>query len=71
MGLPRENRLNVCVRFVLFVTSYTPLFALIIINQLSKSPDNLVYGGFNFNSIIQRSVFWLAITLTSVIVESL
>lgn len=51
MNLPRENRLNISVRFVLFVTSYSPLFILIIISQLSKFPNDLFCGNLKSEHI--------------------
>lgn len=51
MVVRRGNRLRVPVRFILFITSYFPLFLLIIINQFSKAPDDLSYGGIGIEPV--------------------
>lgn len=37
---------------VLFLTSYIPLFGLLILRQIKQNKDFLNFGGFNFNSLI-------------------
>lgn len=45
------NNLHGIAQFALFVTSYFPLFILIIIRQVSENSDYLNYGGFEWVSI--------------------
>jgi len=45
------NNLHGIAQFALFVTSYFPLFVLIIIRQFSENSEFLNYGGFDWTSI--------------------
>ena len=45
------NNLHGIAQFALFVTSYFPLFALIIIRQVSENSDFLHFSGFDWVSI--------------------
>jgi Flagellar biosynthesis/type III secretory pathway lipoprotein len=46
------NNLRGIAQFVLFATSYIPLFVLIALRQISENSSFLVWGGFYFDSII-------------------
>lgn len=48
----RKARLNNIAIFVLFLTSYIPLFGLLIIRQIKQNFVFLNFGGFNKESII-------------------
>lgn len=61
------NNLHGIAQFALFVTSYFPLFALIIIRQVSENSDYLNYGGFEWVSIkVFLLKFGLSVILTMV-----
>jgi len=45
------NNLHVLAQFALFVTSYFPLFLLIIVRQLSENFDFLNWGGFSLTGL--------------------
>ena len=47
----RINKLAGLAPFVLFLTSYMPLFILIIVRQLLSNWDYLSWGGFNMDAI--------------------
>jgi len=58
------NNLHSIAQFALFVTSYSPLFILIIIRQLSENSDFLNFGNFDWISIkLFFSKFSLSIIL--------
>lgn len=66
------NSLHGIAQFALFVTSYFPLFALIIIRQVSENSDFLNYGGFEWTSIkLFLSKFGLSAILTVVSIVGL
>jgi len=48
----KVNNLKVMAQFVLFVTSYLPLFILVIVRQIYENHEFLSFGGFNFEAII-------------------
>ena len=48
----KVNNLRKEAQFVLFVTSYLPLFILIILKQFSENYPYLHWGGFNLDAII-------------------
>ena len=59
------NNLHSIAQFALFVTSYSPLFALIIIRQVSENSDFLNYANFEWISIkLFLSKFSLSAILT-------
>lgn len=61
------NNLHSIAQFALFVTSYFPLFALIIIRQVSENSEFLNYGDFNWTSIkVFLSKFGLSAILSVV-----
>lgn len=45
------NRLYRIAELVLFITSYTPLFILIVLKQISENVTYLNWGGINRESI--------------------
>ncbi|UMB55353.1 hypothetical protein MKD41_07745 [Lutibacter sp. A64] len=51
MTIKKTNNLESRAQFSLFVTSYLPLFILIIFKQFYINFSDLVWGGFTFNSI--------------------
>lgn len=61
------NNLHGIAQFALFVTSYFPLFALIIIRQVFENSEFLIYSGFDWASIkLFVSKFGLSAILTIV-----
>ena len=63
----RVNNLKGIAQFVLFVTSYIPLFLLIVFKQIFENFDFLVWGGFSWNAILLCiEKFGLSIILTIV-----
>jgi len=61
------NNLHGIAQFALFVTSYFPLFALIIIRQVSENSEFLHYCGFDWTSIkVFTSKFGLSAILSIV-----
>lgn len=58
------NNLHGIAQFALFVTSYFPLFLLIIIRQVSENSDYLNYAGFEWVSI---KVFLLKFGLSAIL----
>ncbi len=58
------NNLHGIAQFALFVTSYFPLFLLIIIHQVSENSDYLNYAGFEWVSI---KVFLLKFGLSAIL----
>lgn len=61
------NNLHGIAQFALFVTSYFPLFALIIIRQVSENSEFLHYYGFDWTSIkVFTSKFGLSAILSIV-----
>lgn len=59
------NNLHGIAQFALFVTSYFPLFALIIIRQLTENSEFLHYSGFDWTSItVFTSKFGLSAILS-------
>lgn len=62
------NNLKIIPQIGLFITSYTPLFLIIIIKILVKNSNYLYWGGMNKDAIlIFLSKFGL-VTLTSIII---
>lgn len=62
------NNLHSIAQFALFVTSYSPLFALIILRQVSENSKFLSFGGFNLVSIkLSASKFSLSIILALIL----
>lgn len=60
----KVNNLRKEAQFVLFATSYLPLFVLIILKQISENYSYFHWGGLNFNAIILCiQKFGLSITL--------
>ena len=47
----KKVKLNNIAIFVLFITSYIPLFGLLILRQVKQNIDFLNFGGFNQESI--------------------
>ncbi|MFN3783132.1 MAG: hypothetical protein ACK4R6_04405 [Spirosomataceae bacterium] len=61
------NNLHGIAQFALFVTSYFPLFALIIIRQVSENSDFLYFSGLDWASIkLFFSKFGLSAILSNV-----
>ncbi len=58
------NNLHGIAQFALFVTSYFPLFALIIIRQVSENSDYLNYTGFEW---IYIKLFFLKFGLSAIL----
>ena len=52
----KNNDLKKGAKFALFVSSYLPLFILVILRQLSDNYNYLHWGGISINSIKTR---WL------------
>ena len=48
----RTNNLTRLAPLVLFLTSYMPLFILIIVRQTIANSDYLVWGGLNFDALL-------------------
>ncbi|MBP1629474.1 MAG: hypothetical protein H6Q15_367 [Bacteroidetes bacterium] len=48
----KVNKLRKEAQFVLFATSYLPLFVLIILKQISENYSYFHWGGLDFNAII-------------------
>ena len=48
----KVNNLKVMAQFVLFVTSYLPLFILVIVRQVYENYKFINFGGFNFEAIV-------------------
>ena len=48
----KVNNLKVLAQFVLFATSYIPLFILIACKQISENFDFLSWGGLNFDAFL-------------------
>ncbi|MBR0573522.1 MULTISPECIES: hypothetical protein [Pasteurellaceae] len=48
----RVNNLHQSAKFVLFITSYTPLFVLISIKQIKVNSIYLNWGGLSYSSIV-------------------
>ena len=48
----RVNNLKATAQFVLFVTSYFPLFILVIVRQIYGNHNFIHFGGFNFEAIM-------------------
>ncbi|MDX9882619.1 MAG: hypothetical protein RBS73_11175 [Prolixibacteraceae bacterium] len=46
-----NNKLHGIAQFVLFVTSYSPLFILICLKQVYGNRDFIYWGGFDLNSL--------------------
>ena len=46
------NQLNEKAQFVLFATSYTPLFVLIVVKQISENYEALTWGGLNLEALL-------------------
>lgn len=63
----KNNDLKKGTKFALFVSSYLPLFILVILRQLSDNYNYLHWGGISINSIkIFLSFFGLSSVLTLV-----
>ena len=63
----KNNDLKKGAKFALFVSSYLPLFILVILRQLSDNYNYLHWGGISINSIkIFLSFFGLSSVLTLV-----
>lgn len=70
MKINRVNNLRKEAKFVLFATSYLPLFVLISLRQFSENYSYLHWGGFNFDAIIfcmQRFGLSIILIIISVI----
>lgn len=66
------NTLTKITQFILFVTSYTPLFFLIILKQISTNVIYLNWGGLNINSVlIWVEKFGLSIILSIISIVGL
>lgn len=63
----KVNNLKGIAQFVLFVTSYIPLFLLIVLKQIFENFDFLFWDGFSWNAILLCvEKFGLSIILTIV-----
>lgn len=63
------NSLHRIAEFVLFSTSYIPLFILIVLKQISENKNYLNWGGFNCESInlfIEKFGFSLSLIIISI-----
>lgn len=65
MEMLRENRLRCGIRFALFATSYSPLFVLIILRQISNHYVFLNWGGISKESL---KLFFLHFSIIIVLV---
>jgi len=66
----KVNNLQGIAQFVLFVTSYIPLFLLIVLKQIFENFDFLFWGGFSWNAIllcIERFGLSIILTIVSII----
>ena len=48
----KVNNLKIMAQFVLFVTSYLPLFTLVIVRQIYENYDLINFGGINTEAIV-------------------
>jgi hypothetical protein len=63
----KVNNLKVMAQFVLFVTSYLPLFILVIVRQIYENHSFMNFSGFNFEAIVLFfQKFGLSVILMSV-----
>lgn len=53
MSGTRQHPLGAGIRFSLFATAYTPLFILIIINQVFDQADKFVWPGWHFGGLLK------------------
>jgi hypothetical protein len=61
----KANNLQGIAQFVLFITSYIPLFVLVVLKQIFDNYDFLCWGGFHWNTILLGiEKFGLSIALT-------
>lgn len=68
MNAVKQNRLGAMARFSLFSTSYSPLFLIMIIRQVSQHRGYLSWGGFDQESFqLLMKYFGLSIMLGIVI----
>ncbi len=69
----RINNLTGIARFVLFATSYIPLFILISFKQISENVTFLIWGGLNIEAIslcLQKfgiSIFVISLSVIGII----
>lgn len=54
----KNNKLHEAAKFALFITSYLPLFILIILKQVSTNFDYLYWGGISIDSIKSFLLFF-------------
>lgn len=67
-GKQNINQLHGFAQFAMFVSSYLPLFLLIVIRQLSENSEYLHWSGFNWKGIYCfASKFGLSLVLTIVV----
>lgn len=68
----KTNNLHGVAQFVLFVSSYSPLFFLLIVKQISANYNYLNWAGFKLNTIIVfLSKFGLSTVLITVTIIGL
>jgi hypothetical protein len=63
-GDTKINNLKVMAQFVLFVTSYLPLFILVIVRQVCENHNFIHFGGFKLEAI---ALFFQKFGLSSVL----
>ena len=64
MNRSNSNNLHSIAQFALFVTSYLPLFILIVLRQIFENHDYLVFAGFSFSAVsVFLSKFGLSVIL--------
>jgi len=61
--MKRKNKLKVGVRFSLFVTSYFPLFLILIFRQLFVYCEYLNWGGFSLENLAVYLKYFGAVSL--------
>ena len=68
----KKVKLNNIAIFVLFITSYIPLFVLLILRQIKQNQSLLYFGGFNSESMnVFLTAFGLSLFLTLLILYGL
>ena len=73
MKASNNNRLRIGALFSLFITSYLPLFAIVIVKQLNEGSAFLCWGGWNkaaiscFLSHFGMSIFLSALSIVGIV----
>ncbi|MDR0604639.1 MAG: hypothetical protein LBG80_10090 [Bacteroidales bacterium] len=66
-GSNKVNNLQDIAQFVLFITSYSPLFVLVVFKQIFDNHNFLFWGSFHWDAILLCvAKFGLSIILTAI-----